>query len=63
MTSQRQNKKRTRRTPGDPAVAEVRRARAALLKEAGGTLQGLFELVRREGAARQAKGPKRGRAA
>lgn len=29
----------------DPVVAEVRKARAALMKEAGGTLKGLLDLV------------------
>ncbi len=37
----------TRKTqwPDDPVVREVRQARAKLWKEAGGTIEGLMELV------------------
>jgi hypothetical protein len=40
--------------PDNPAVAEVRRARAALLKEAGNDINALFDLVKNEGARRSA---------
>jgi hypothetical protein len=38
--------------PDDPVVAEVRRIRAAMWKEAGGDFDAYFEMVKREGAER-----------
>lgn len=50
----------TPRIPDDPTVAEVRRWRARLTKEAGGTLKGLMDLVNARAAERRRSGAKPG---
>jgi len=48
---------RNRMNEDDPVVADVRRWRAKLQKEAGGTLEGLMRLIReREAEAKRAAG-------
>lgn len=46
---------RTRKTTDDPGVAEVRRWRAKLWRQGGGTLRGVMELLRAQRAGRAAK--------
>jgi hypothetical protein len=49
---------RPRNTPDEPGVAEVRRWRAKLWKQGGGTLKGVMKLLRSNQQARAAP-PKR----
>ncbi len=44
--------KRTRRTIDEPGVAEVRRWRAKLWKQGGGTIRGVMDLLRENAAGR-----------
>ena len=48
--------------PNDPVILEVRRIRAQMWKEAGGTSEGLSALVARDMAAHRAKEEARQRA-
>jgi hypothetical protein len=55
--------KRIPKFPDDPGIAEVRRWRAQIVKEAGGTLRGLMKFLRESEANRAAsdKRPRRSR--
>jgi hypothetical protein len=55
------SKGRVSRTGQPSAVAEVRAIRAALLKEAGGSVRALMERAERETGAARPRGKKKGR--
>jgi len=49
-------RRRTTELVDDPTVAEVRRWRARMVKDAGGTLEGLVAMLRGRSASRAASG-------
>ncbi len=50
--------RKTKSWPDDPVVEEVRRVREAILKEAGGTIEGLIAWLDREVPAKRPRKPR-----
>ncbi|MFN0011809.1 MAG: hypothetical protein ACKVS8_09225 [Phycisphaerales bacterium] len=53
--------RRRNRFPDDPVVAEVRRARAAIMRAAGGSLTKAVAIIQRDAAERARAAPPTGR--